>query len=170
MPLDELLQGVRNREEAPYRTLMAEQGQLVYGVALRITGSEADADDVLQEVFMGLPEALAHFNGRNLEAWLTTVTGRHAKMKLRKEKRRAAVEAEAPMTAHTASHEASVLSGHLMESAIRGLSPELRAVYVLKDIKDLPHERVAAALGISVGNARQRLFRARREIRRRVGE
>lgn len=170
MPLNELLQGVRNREEAPYRQLMVQQGRLVYGIALRITGSEADANDVLQEVFMGLPEALAHFDGRNLEAWLTTVTGRQAKMRLRKDRRRREVEAESPMTPHVVSHEAQVLSGHLMESAIRALSPELRAVYVLKEVKDLSHERVAAALGISVGNARQRLFRARREIRRRVGE
>ena len=46
--------------------------------------------------------------------------------------------------------------------ALRSLPPRLRAVVVLRDVYDLPHEAIAAELGISVSAAKVRLHRARR--------
>ena len=48
------------------------------------------------------------------------------------------------------------------------LSPKLRAVVVLRDVYDLPHEAIAAELGISESAAKVRLHRARRELRERL--
>ena len=49
--------------------------------------------------------------------------------------------------------------------ALAGLPPRLRAVVVLRDVYDLPHEAIAAELGISVSAAKVRLHRARRRLR-----
>ena len=49
--------------------------------------------------------------------------------------------------------------------ALRGLPPKLRAVVVLRDVYDLPHEAIAAELGISESAAKVRLHRARRRLR-----
>ena len=46
--------------------------------------------------------------------------------------------------------------------ALRELSPKLRTVVVLRDIYDLPHEAIAAELGISESAAKVRLHRARK--------
>ena len=45
------------------------------------------------------------------------------------------------------------------------LPPRLRAVVVLRDVYDLPHEAIAAELGISVSAAKVRLHRARHRLR-----
>jgi RNA polymerase sigma-70 factor (ECF subfamily) len=49
--------------------------------------------------------------------------------------------------------------------AVAELPPRLRAVVVLRDIYDLPHESIAAELGISESAAKVRLHRARRRLR-----
>jgi len=49
--------------------------------------------------------------------------------------------------------------------ALRELPPRLRAVVVLRDVYDLPHEAIAAELGISESAAKVRLHRARRKLR-----
>jgi RNA polymerase sigma-70 factor (ECF subfamily) len=51
---------------------------------------------------------------------------------------------------------------------VRELPPRLRAVVVLRDVHDLPHEAIAEELGISVSAAKVRLHRARRRLRARV--
>lgn len=48
------------------------------------------------------------------------------------------------------------------------LPPKLRAVVVLRDVYDLPHEAIAAELGISESAAKVRLHRARRKLRETV--
>jgi RNA polymerase sigma-70 factor (ECF subfamily) len=55
-----------------------------------------------------------------------------------------------------------------MTAALAELPPRLRAVVVLRDIYDLPHEAIAAELGISQEAAKVRLHRARRKLRERL--
>jgi RNA polymerase sigma-70 factor (ECF subfamily) len=52
-----------------------------------------------------------------------------------------------------------------LHEALQALPPKLRAVVVLRDIYDLPHEAIAAELGISESAAKVRLHRARRKLR-----
>ena len=55
-----------------------------------------------------------------------------------------------------------------LEDALEGLPEKLRAVVVLRDVYDLPHEAIAAELGISESAAKVRLHRARRKLREQV--
>src|SRR5436309_15800913 len=52
--------------------------------------------------------------------------------------------------------------------ALQDLPPRLRAVVVLRDIYDLPHEAIATELGISEAAAKVRLHRARKKLRERL--
>jgi RNA polymerase sigma-70 factor (ECF subfamily) len=63
--------------------------------------------------------------------------------------------------------DAAVLRDRL-ETALDDLPPKLRSVVVLRDVYDLPHEAIAAELGISESAAKVRLHRARRQLRDRV--
>lgn len=164
MPLDEQLRRVRDGDDQSLRGLMDEHAPLAYGIALRITDSEADAADIVQEVFTGLPEALARFDGINFRGWLTTITKRHALMRLRFEKRRHAIESNPPWSANPASQEDVLLGGVDIEAALASLDDDLRRVFMLRELRGLSHDEVAAALDISAGLSRTRLVRARRAL------
>src|SRR6185295_5708640 len=55
-----------------------------------------------------------------------------------------------------------------VSAAVADLPPRLRAVVVLRDVYDLPHEAIAAELGITEAAAKVRLHRARRKLRSEV--
>ena len=55
-----------------------------------------------------------------------------------------------------------------MTAALEELPPRLRAVVVLRDVYDLPHDAIATELGISESAAKVRLHRARRRLRGRL--
>lgn len=160
----ERLEAVRNGDEEALQELIREYSPLVYGVALGITRSEADAKDVLQDVFVGLPEALERFDGRRFAGWLKVVASRRALMLLRSERRRSKYTMAAGFAAR-GSLEDQTLSKIMIEQALDGLASNLRAVFVLKEIEGLSHREIATALGISENLSQVRLHRARRALR-----
>ena len=143
-------------------------GQALFRVAYRLTGTREDAEDVVHDVFVGLPEALERYEERGrLDAWLRRVTARGALMKLRKGRRQAALQLDA--------HEGSQIpaaSGHEMlelEAAVAALPTPLRSVLVLKEIEGYSHAETAEMLGISTVTSRVRLMRAITRLRRMLG-
>jgi RNA polymerase sigma-70 factor (ECF subfamily) len=144
---------------------MDEHGPLVYSLALRITGSEADAEDVVREVFVGVPEALHDFDGHDFRTWLTMIATRHAYQYAHSDRGPREVESN-PTSGYPEgrSTDADGLARHDLEAAIAGLEDGQRVVFVLKEVEGLAHEEVAATLGISAGLSRVRLHRARKAL------
>src|ERR1043165_8907600 len=96
MPLDvvssesDTLAAARSGSADALGTLFARHAGLVYRVALRLTASDADAQDIVQDVFVGLPEALRGYEEHgSFEAWLKRVAVRCALMRMRAAERRA---------------------------------------------------------------------------------
>lgn len=152
----------RRGEEGALQRLIARHAELVYKVALSITGCEADAEDVAQEVFIGLPELLHSYTEECLGGWLTVVTTRKALMHRRTEKRHSEYEI---LPVDVDSHEERMLSGIVVERALGQLDPTLRAVFVLRELEGFSHKEIAAVFEISENNSRVRLFRARQALR-----
>ena len=151
---------VRRGDEEALRCVIKEYSPLVYGVALRITRSEADAEEVLQEVFIGLPEALQHFDGRRFVSWLTVVTSRRALMLLRSERRRGKYTLAAGRSNRTCTED-QTLNKIMLDNALERLQPTLRAVFVLKEVEGLSHKEIAEAMGTTENLSQVRLHRAR---------
>jgi RNA polymerase sigma-70 factor (ECF subfamily) len=135
----------------------------VYTLALRILGSADDAEDVLQDVFVGLPRALRGYRDQGrFAAWLRRVTVRVALMRLRAVRRKR----ETPLASLTQPAEATPLEGThpvdrvALERAIAGLPEKLRLVFVLKEIEGYGHAEIAGILGISAAASMTRLSRA----------
>jgi RNA polymerase sigma-70 factor (ECF subfamily) len=128
-------------------------------VAYRLLSSREDAEDVLHDVFVGLPEALRKYDERGrLQPWLTRVTARVALSRLRMERAERVVDVQPDVMANpsrTAPEELIAL-----DTAIASLAPSLRAVLVLKEIEGFSHAEIAAMLGISKGASEVRLHRA----------
>ncbi len=142
-------------------------GRQLFRLAYRLLGTREDAEDVLHDVFVGLPEALAHYEERGrFDAWLRRVTVRVALMHQRTRKRRR----EARLDGAAAVPTSPGLTAEQIElqAAVNALPAELRSVLVLKEMEGYSHAEIATLLGISPVTARVRLFRAMRSLRQRL--
>jgi RNA polymerase sigma-70 factor, ECF subfamily len=132
-------------------------------LSFRLLQSSQDAEDVVHDVFVALPEALRSYEERgSLRAWLKTIAARVALARLRASNRRSAGS-----LSDTYPSPARDLDSFLtLDAAVRDLSPALRAVLVLKEIEGYSHAEVAELLDISVGASEVRLHRALLALRR----
>lgn len=144
-----------------------------YTLAVRLTGDEEDASDVVQEAYLRAFKGLKRFRGdARFSTWMYRITANCANNQLGKRnkhrheelERDAHVRDERPAIDPDLRLDRSVLRDELTE-AIATLPEGLRAVVVLRDVYDLPHDAIAAELGISVSAAKVRLHRARKRLR-----
>ncbi len=164
-----LVRGARAGQPDAISGLYDLYGKMVYGVALRLSNSETDAEDVVQDVFIGLGRSLASFEGRgSLEGWIKRVTSRTALMRLRRQRARNEISIEAGIPAWAVSAESSPTDRLTLEQAMAGLPDDLRAVFVLKEIEGYSHREIGGMLGIQPGTSKIRLHRARQELQRSI--
>ncbi len=147
-----------------------------YTLAMRLTGNEEDARDVVQETYLRAFRGLARFRGdAQFTTWLYRITANCASNQLgkRMKHRHDALEDDVVVADERRENDPvdradlGMLREDLAE-ALRALPPKLRSVVVLRDIYDLPHESIAAELGISETAAKVRLHRARKLLREKV--
>lgn len=142
-------------------------GHGAYLLAHQITGSRSDAQDVVQDLFIALPEALASFRGEgSFRAWFRTCTARQALMHLRTRRRRREIDLDPEWL--PAGRPPLALERIDLETALARLPDSLRVVVVLRDIEGFSHDDIAGMLGISPAASRMRLMRARKQLRRLV--
>jgi RNA polymerase sigma-70 factor (ECF subfamily) len=144
-----------------------------YTLAVRLTATEEDARDVVQEAYLRAWKGIRRFRGdAQFSTWMYRITANCANTLLAKRtKHRHDVLDEAdpiaddrPGADPQLQADAAALRDRLTE-ALEDLPPKLRQVVVLRDIYDLPHEAIAEELGISETAAKVRLHRARKKLR-----
>ena len=146
-------------------------GRFLYTVAYRLTGNDADAQDLVQEVLLRVRRGLATYRPGSLEGWLSRITTNAFLDDVRRRRRRPVDhlgdDAEHVLTAGDEvdrALEAATLSADL-ETALARLSPDFRAAVVLCDVVGLSYEEIAESLDIPVGTVRSRIHRARAALR-----
>jgi RNA polymerase sigma-70 factor (ECF subfamily) len=164
----DLLSRVRAGDLEALAELYDSYGQRLYALAHRLTGSSSDAEDVVQDVFIGLPEALRHYSERDrADAWLKRVTARVALSRLRSEARRREISFDsAPQM--SSRQENSGLTSALLEEALNTIPHSLRQVFLMKEADGYSHAEIADMLGITVGASQVRLHRAVSLLRERM--
>jgi RNA polymerase sigma-70 factor (ECF subfamily) len=171
--LEALVGAARDGDQSAFETLVRATYADTYTLAYRLTGDEEDARDVVQESYLRAYKGLKRFRGdAQFTTWLYRITANCASTHLgRRTKHRhdellddAPVLETRPELDPQARAEASA-TRHRLDAALRTLPPRLRAVVVLRDVYDLPHEAIAAELGISESAAKVRLHRARKKLR-----
>src|SRR6266853_1946914 len=152
-----LIAAARAGDVGSFDTLVAPHEGRLYRVLLRMVGSDADAQDVLQESLFKAFEKIASFRAESaFGTWLHRIGVNQALMWLRK-------KGSDPMR----------VGAEARRVLLRALSdlPEIdRAIVILKDSEGLSHEEIAEATGLSVVAARSRLHRARLVLRERLSE
>jgi RNA polymerase sigma-70 factor (ECF subfamily) len=179
----ELLAGLRAGDARAYRRLVDLNSAPVYNVALKLLGDEQEAEDVLQETFLSAFEALDRFEGRSkLSTWLYRIAYNASLMRLRKRKQMTTFSLDRPL--HDDDGDSMPEPRHLvdwsavpddrlltaearqeMDRAIAALPESLRAAFVLRDVQGLSGAEAAEILGISVQAVKNRLHRARLQLR-----
>jgi len=175
--LDDLtLAHAQRGEESAWRALVERYQRPVFALLSRMLSPVARRDlveDLAQDTFLRAFRALPAFDragpGR-LSSWLLTIATRLALDELRQ--RRPTVEPlrAAELQATGASGPDRRLLGEAVTRAVERLSPDHRAVILLREVHGLAYEEVAAALAISLGTVRSRLSRARAELRAALSE
>jgi RNA polymerase sigma-70 factor (ECF subfamily) len=145
----------------------------VYGVARRVVGSAALADEVVQETFVKAWRAAASFeSGRDPAPWLATIAKRTAIDVVRREKssrrRPLGDDDAATMGAVDPDLERSD-DVWAVRHAVDQLPPDERDVVLLQHLEGLSHEEVAATLGVPVGTVKSRSFRAHKRLASALG-
>jgi len=177
-----LVAGLKAGHGAAFEQLVRQYGSRLLAVARQIVGSEDDAQDALQDAFLTAFRAIGSFEGKSrLSTWLHRVTVNAALMRLRSKKRRREqpIDELLPQFIPDGHRQnpgrawnQTALAGieqketqALVRARIDQLPVDYRTVLLLRDIQELDTATVAEALGISEGNVKVRLHRARQALR-----
>ncbi len=146
----------------------------VYNLAIKLTGNEADANDVVQDTYVRAFRGLRRFRGdAAFSTWLYRIASNCASSLMsRRSRQRCDSLAEADEFVETDPDqdpslraEASSLRQSL-DRALEQLPHRLRAVMELRHLEDLSHREIAERLGISESATKVRIHRARNTLRR----
>jgi RNA polymerase sigma-70 factor (ECF subfamily) len=172
----ELVSAAKAGDNRAFEELVRATYADVYGLAYRLTGNEEDARDVVQEAYLRAYKGLRRFREEaKFSTWLYRITANCANTAMTKGKkhRHDELDEDAPLADTKPEHDpeaagdAELLRTRLND-ALDELPPRLRAVVVLRDVYDLPHQDIASELGISEAAAKVRLHRARRRLREKL--
>jgi RNA polymerase sigma-70 factor (ECF subfamily) len=171
--LAELVAAARDGSREAFDELVRVTSRDTYTLAFRLVGNEEDARDVVQETYLRAYKGIGKFRGdAQFTTWLYRITANCANTHLSKRRRHRHDELtdDTPLADPdpTRDPQATVVASSLRDRltvALDDLPPKLRAVVVLRDVYDLPHEAIASELGISETAAKVRLHRARRKLR-----
>ena len=162
-----------------YQEVFGEHGDFLWGYCYRLTGSAADAEDLVQETFVRAIERPPVDIDRPWRPWLVRVATNLRRDAWRKQKVREYKGPWLPSPVETAGEAApKVLSGldaearyETLESisfafllALEALTPQQRGVLVLRDVYDYSVAETAEALDLSEANVKTTLHRARKAM------
>lgn len=162
-----------------FEALVSRYRGKIYAMTLNMTGSDADAWDLSQEVFIKAWRALPGFAARSqFFTWLYRITHNVVIDWSRKRKIQGGIEFS---DAVTAAPEAGAVTvprqgpepdralenkelGDRIRAALAQLSPEHRTVILLKEVDGLSYQEIAEAAGCAAGTVMSRLFNARKRL------
>lgn len=162
-----LMSRVRNRDAAAFEQLYDGYHRLVYGIALRILGDVAAAEDVTQAVFLKLWSSPALFAKGNFGAWIARVARNRALDVVRSRTVRAESEMPDAMPLDDALEDTAFanIDAEQVRSALSQLPEEQRSPIELGFFGGITHEDIARQTGIPLGTVKTRIRTGLRKLR-----
>ncbi len=181
----ELLARLRDGDESAFVTLVGRYQGSLLRVARTFVPSDAVAEEVVQDTWMGVVRGVDRFEGRSsLKTWLFRILVNRARTSGVREHRHVSVDpAEpavspdrfdgtgswadpvAPWESDVDDRLAAAAWGPVLQAAVDALPDRQRDVVLLRDVEGLPSEDVCDVLGISEGIQRVLLHRGRSRLR-----
>ena len=176
----ELIRRLQQHDERAFRQCVRLYQDKVYSLVFRMLGSQAEAEDVSQEVFVTVFKSIDSFRGDSkFSTWLYRIAANHCKNRIKYLKRRAHKQtgelddaAERELLGSSSStlgqQQASPVEaleglqlGSIVQRAITKLDEEHRLLLVLRDVEELSYEEIMQVTGLAEGTVKSRLHRAR---------
>jgi RNA polymerase sigma-70 factor (ECF subfamily) len=168
----ELAQRSAAGEMDAFEELYRRHFRRVYSIALRMTGSPEEAEDLSQETFTQLYNKIGSFRGDSaFTTWLHRMTVNQVLMHFRRRKSRpeyTTTEGETPVQIVQGTENQDkmpVIDRMILENAIQKLPSGYRSVFVLHDVEGYEHTEIAEMLGIAEGTSKSQLHKARLKLR-----
>ena len=174
--LPSLVEGARAGRPAAVERLVARVQDRVRGWAARFTEDDDAADDVAQEVLIGLEQRVRSFSGTSrFSTWLFSVTRNVALTRRRRERHRAFLlerrtVADPPRTETLATDPDAAEIARLALQYLDKLPPRQRMIFESVDLLGMTPAELARELGMEQVTVRAHLFKARRTIRSKMLE
>jgi len=179
-----LIEGMARGDRAAFRDFVEQYKKKVYYLALDMAGNPVDAEDISQEVFLKVFRSFATFRkDAKLGSWLYRVTYNASIDHLRRKKfvpepvgddvleSRSQEDAGLPPRGAmdpALAAESSLLQARISK-ALEKVSPQEKAVFLLRHYDDLMLKDIASSLGLSIGSVKSYLFRAVRKLQKELG-
>jgi RNA polymerase sigma-70 factor (ECF subfamily) len=165
-------------EEAAWEDLVKVHTRRVYAICYRFTGSDHQAQDLTQDVFLRVFRSLKSFRSGegSFTVWLSRLTRNLLIDHYRRNKMERAsdsIEGQLPMLEEktaTSARTDGMLAGReaseVLQAALQKLSPDLREAVILRDLEELEYREIAQVLHVPEGTVKSRLNRGRAELAR----
>jgi RNA polymerase sigma-70 factor (ECF subfamily) len=159
---------MRRDDSESFETLVRRQLDTTYRLCLAITGDQDDAADATQAAFVSAWQHFAKLRDPDrVDAWLQRIAVNSCRMVLRSRRRRGLREVRINGEFMGAAAPDRALSDvAALGAALEGLPVDVRAVLALHYAQGRTVSEIAGTLGVSVGAAKSRLFRARDALRK----
>jgi RNA polymerase sigma-70 factor, ECF subfamily len=168
----ELIRAAAAGDAAAFEQLYRQHYRRVYSLCLRMLGSQSQAEDLTQEVFLQVFRKLGSFRGDSaFTTWLHRLTVNQVLMHFRKrgvKLEHTSEEGDFSNVVDTplqSTRRISMVDRLALEKAIAELPPGYRTVFALHDIEGYEHEEIAGMLGVSIGTSKSQLHKARMRLR-----
>ena len=162
---DPIITACQQGDRTALGAIYDEHHRRVYRLAVRIVGRD-DADDLLQQIFLQVLSKVAQFNGQSqFGTWLFRLATNECLQHLRKRRRTTEVQFESDLPARSCGSSNDLDDRELLETALNRLDPDLRTIFVLREIEEMDYRQLADTLQISEGTVASRLNRARKHLK-----
>lgn len=159
---DNLIEQCREGNEAAFRAVYYRTVDRVHGWVARFLGSDPDAKDVVQEVYLQVHRSIAHFRWEaSFATWLHRITLNVTCSYLRRATRARNASPPAPVALDEEARLVARAEIRRLYEAMDRLSPEQRAAFALYELEGLSLQEIADLVGSSVPTVGSRLRRAR---------
>lgn len=173
-----LIERCLSGEQGAWEDLVKLYTKRVYAICFRFTGSDNEAQDLTQDVFLRVFKTLGSFRAGegSFVVWLTRLTRNLLVDHYRRTKNERvtdAIEDKLPVLEEkTGQHSrtdgllAGREAGELLRAGLQKLSPELREAVILRDLQEMEYREIARVLNVPEGTVKSRLNRGRAELAR----
>ncbi len=169
----------RRGDRDAFRVLVERHARAVFRLAYRMTNSETDAEDMVQETFLRAWKQIAKFDGRaSFPTWLHRICANCSLDLIRARKRKQ--ELYQPFEDETSDPFSQIPAGSpsperlaqssqisaILVPALDSLSEMERTAFVMRHYEGMGIEEISEALGVQPGAAKHSVFRAVQKLRR----
>ena len=165
-----VITGCQRGDRDAQRQLYESCHHRIHQLMVRMVGPD-EAPDLTQRAFLQVFRKIAQFAGHaKLETWVYRVAANEALQHLRRARRHPAASLEWEPVDPRPDRSQQLEQRELLNGSMQRLEPELRCMFLLRQVDELSYREIAQTLGIPEGTVGSRLNRARSELKRHLLE